>query len=312
MKNEGEDMPMTAIRDVEERRAGQGTPTLDIPSLSCDCHMHIFGPLSIFPYDAGRIYTPPEASIGDYLAMRERLGLERVVLVQPSVYGTDNRCHMDAMAKIPGARGVAVIDGDESDAELERLDKAGFRGARINLMQGSVDAPIETVLERFGARLRDIDWHLQIFTKPEMLSSVAPILMRFPVPVMLDHFADLSPWQGPSQPGFELLRRLLTDGPCSVKLSAAYHHPRREQAGGPDNARRFVATLVKAAPERLVWGSNWPHPNVTPRTTATEAPTAHFRKVDDIGLLALLRDWVPDKATLKQILVDNPAKFYDF
>jgi predicted TIM-barrel fold metal-dependent hydrolase len=303
---------MSSTSETADTTAASVSPSLDIPTLSCDCHMHIFGPRSVFPYFAGRIYTPPEASVGDYLAMRKRLGLDRVVLVQPSVYGTDNSCHMDAMAKIPGARGVAVINGEEPDAEIERLHKAGFRGVRINLMQGSVDAPIETVLERFGARLREVGWHLQIFTKPEMLSSVEPILMRFPVPVMLDHFSNLSPWEGPSQSGFELLRRLLTDGPCSMKLSAAYHHPRREEAGGPEKARQLVATLIEAAPGRLVWGSNWPHPNVTPRTTATEAPIAHFRKVNDVEMLTLLVDWVNDKAMLKQILVDNPATFYDF
>jgi predicted TIM-barrel fold metal-dependent hydrolase len=308
----GEELPMTSTSETAEHGTDKGRSVPAIPALSCDCHMHIFGPLSVFPYFAGRIYTPPEAAISDYLAMRKRLGLERVVLVQPSVYGTDNDCHMDAMARIPGARGVAVIDGNEPDAELELLHKAGFRGARINLMQGSVDDPIETVLERFGARLREIGWHLQIFTRPEILSSVEPILMRFPVPVMLDHFADLSPWEGTSQPGFDVVSRLLTDGPCSMKLSAAYHHPRREQEGGPDKARELVTTLVERAPERLVWGSNWPHPNVTPRTTATEAPIAHFREVDDVVMLKLLLDWVPDKTMLKQILVDNPAKFYDF
>jgi predicted TIM-barrel fold metal-dependent hydrolase len=287
-------------------------PAFDLPPLACDCHMHIFGPRDVFPYDAGRIYTPPEASIDDYLALRERLGLERVVVVQPSVYGTDNRCHTDALTRIPGARGVAVIAGDEPDAELERLHRVGFRGARINLEQGSIDAPIETVLDRLGGRLREIGWHLQIFAKVDAIAAVEPILSRFPVPVMFDHFANLSPWLGPAQPGFDTVHGLLKTGSCSMKLSAAYHHPRREDKDGPEQARRFVAALIETVPDRLVWGSNWPHPNVHPKTTATAAPIAPFRMIDDVEMLGFFVDSVGDTATLRTILANNPGAFYDF
>lgn len=287
-------------------------PAFEIPSLACDCHMHIFGPLNAYPYDSGRIYTPPEASIDAYVAMRKRLGLERVVVVQPSVYGVDNRCQLDAMSRLSGARGVAVIAGDEPDAELERLHQAGFRGARINLEQGTIGGSIESVLDQFGRRLREMDWHLQIFAKATILESVEPILSRSPVPVMFDHFASLSPWQGPAQPGFDTVRGLLRDGDCWMKLSAAYHNPRREDEGGPAAARRFVAALIEAAPDHLVWGSNWPHPNVFPKTTASEAPIAPFRQVDDVEMLGLMVEWAGDKAMLQRILVDNPARFYDF
>jgi len=299
--------PMTSNGD--EAPAGR---RFDIPALACDCHMHIFGSRETYPYADGRVYTPPPASIGEYLAIRGRLGLERSVVVQPSVYGTDNRCHADAVARIPGARGVAVIVGDEPDAELERLHRAGFRGARINLQQGSIDAPMETVLDRLGGRLSGIGWHLQIFATVEAIAAVEPILARFPVPVMLDHFASLSPWLGPTQPGFDIVHRLLGTGNCSMKLSAAYHHPRREEEGGPDAARRFVARLIETVPDRLVWASNWPHPNIHPRTTSTAAPIAPFRDIDDIEMLGFFVDWAGDAATLKTILVDNPAAFYDF
>jgi predicted TIM-barrel fold metal-dependent hydrolase len=285
----------------------------EIPPLACDCHMHIFGPRAIFPYFAGRIYTPPEAAVDEYLAMRKRLGLERVVLVQPSVYGTDNRGQADGIARIPGARGIAVLAGDETDAEIETLHKAGFRGARINLEQGAIDAPIETVLARTGARLREVGWHLQIFAKPAIVASVEPILSRFPVPVMFDHFCGLSPWLGVSQPGFDVVRGLLRDGPAWMKLSAAYHSPRREEEGGPAKAKDFVASLYEAAPDRLVWGSNWPHPNVLPPTTPTEAPIAPFRKIDDAKMLALMTGWASDDAAmLKRIMSDNPGRLYDF
>ncbi len=294
--------------DSEAERA----MAFEIPALACDCHMHVFGPHDRYPYDAGRIYTPPEASIGEYLAVRERLGLERTVVVQPSVYGTDNRCQVDAVARIPGARGVAVIAGDGADAELERLHRAGFRGVRINLQQGSIDAPIETVFDRLGGRLKEIGWHLQIFANVAAISPVQKILSRLPVPVMLDHFADLSPWLGPSQPGFDTIHSLLKTGNCSMKLSAAYLHPRREDQGGPDEARRFVAKLIETVPNRLVWATNWPHPNTIPPTTATEAPIAPFRQIDNVEMLGLLVDWVGDAAMLKTILVDNPAAFYDF
>jgi predicted TIM-barrel fold metal-dependent hydrolase len=286
-------------------------PTL--PPLSCDCHMHIFGPRSVFPYFQGRIYTPPEALVDEYLAMRRKLGLERVVLVQPSVYGTNNRCQADGIARIPGARGVAVLAGNESDAEIQALHKAGFRGIRINLVQGSVDAPIETVLERAGAMLKEIGWHLQIFAQPAMVASVAPILRRFPVPVMFDHFCGLSPWLGIDQPGYDVVRGLLRDGPAWMKLSAAYHSPRRLEEGGPAKAGAFVADLYAAAPGRLVWGSNWPHPNVLPRTTPTEAPIAPFRKIDDVDMISLMTGWADgDAAMLKRIMSDNPGRLYDF
>jgi predicted TIM-barrel fold metal-dependent hydrolase len=285
---------------------------LEVPALACDCHMHIFGPRDVYPYDAGRIYTPPEASIGEYLALRRRLGIERSVVVQPSVYGTDNRCHANALERIPGSRGVAVIAGDEPDNELERLHRAGFRGARINLQQGSIDAPIEMVLDRLSDRLKDLGWHLQIFAKVGVIAEVEAVLARLPVPVMFDHFADLSPWLGPTQAGFDNIHRLLKAGNCSMKLSAAYHHPRRENEGGLDEARRFVGRLAETVPNRLVWGSNWPHPNVFPPTTAQEAPIAPFRKIDDVEMLALLIEWVADAQILKAILVDNPAAFYDF
>jgi predicted TIM-barrel fold metal-dependent hydrolase len=298
---------MTSISDENNVESA-----FDLPPLACDCHMHVFGPRHVFPYDAGRIYTPPEASIDDYLAMRKWLGLERAVVVQPSVYGIDNRCHADAVARISGARGVAVIAGDEPDSELERLHRVGFRGARINLEQGSIDAPIETVLDRFGGRLREIGWHLQIFAKVEEIAVVGSILSRLPVPVMFDHFASLSPWLGPAQPGFDTVHDLLRSGNCSMKLSAAYHHPRREDEGGPEEARRFVARLIETVPDRLVWGSNWPHPNVHPRTTASASPIAPFREIVDAEMLALFVGWVGDAAMLKTILVDNPAAFYDF
>jgi len=291
---------------------GRTTTNLVIPPLACDCHMHIFGPPGVYPYAPERIYTPPPASIDEYLAMRARLGFERTVVVQPSVYGTDNSCHIDAAQRIPGARGVAVITGDEPDAELERLHRSGFRGARINLQQGSIDAPMETVLDRLGGRLKEIGWHLQIFATVEAVAPVETILARFPVPVMFDHFANMSPWLGPSQPGFEMVLGLLKTGNCSMKLSAAYHHPRRADEDGPEQARRLVATLVEAVSDRLVWGSNWPHPNVMPPTTATEAPIAPFRQIDDIEMITFLGDWVRDPATLKAILVNNPATFYDF
>lgn len=284
-----------------------------LPPLACDCHMHIFGPRSVFPYFEGRVYTPPQATVDEYIAMRTKLGLERVVLVQPSVYGTDNRCQAEGIARIPGARGIAVLDGNETDAEIEALHEAGFRGTRINLEQGSIDAPIEIVLERAGAMLREIGWHLQIFAKPAIVAAVQPILSRFPVPVMFDHFCGLAPWLGTSQPGFDVVRGLLKDGPAWMKLSAAYHSPRREEEGGPAKAQDFVANLYQAAPDRLVWGSNWPHPNVLPKTTPTEAPIAPFRQIDDVEMLSLMTGWADgDEAMLKRIMSDNPGRLYGF
>jgi len=284
---------------------------------ACDCHIHVFGPVSRYPYAPGRRYTPPEATAAAYMALRRRLGLERVVVVQPSVYGTDNRRHCDALDEIPASRGVAVLSGDEPDAEIERLHRAGFRGIRLNLRQGRQHEPIGATLSRLGARLGGFGWHVQINAATDTLADAEADLARAPVPLMFDHYGGLSPWAGVLQPGLESVLRLLATGNCWIKLSAPYIHRHagpghRREASALAGARALVAAMSAAAPDRLVWGSNWPHPGFVSPTTADAAPLAPLREIDDGAMLRLFHRIVGDEATARRILCDNAADFYGF
>lgn len=267
---------------------------LQSPPLACDCHIHVFGPFDRYPLAAERKYTPGEAALGDYLKVAHALGTERVVLVQPSVYGTDNACQRDAMRSLgEHARGVAVIDDDITDGELDRLDGSDFVGARLNLTRA---ANLDS-LEHLAARVREFGWHVQLHVPATVLAEIADRLLKLPTDFVIDHFGRLDPHQGLEQPAFQALLRLVDSGRCWVKLSAPY----RVDLDGPPyrQAAPFARALVKRNPERMVWGTDWPHPDVA-------------KVPEDQGLLDALHDWVPDEAVRNRILVDNPAKLYRF
>lgn len=264
------------------------------PPLVCDCHIHVFGPQARYPLDAARKYTPGEALLQDYLKVASALGTGRVVLVQPSVYGTDNSCQRDAMHLLEErARGVAVIDDSTSDAQLGELNGAGFVGARINAMRaGDLDG-----LERVAARVAGLGWHVQLHVQASTLPKIAERLLKLPTDFVVDHFGRVDARQGVEQPAFQTLLRLVDCGRCWVKLSGAY---RIDLDGAPyRNAAPIARELVKRNPERMVWGTDWPHPDVAP------VP-------EDGPLLDALSDWLPDAATRDRVLVDNPAKLYRF
>jgi predicted TIM-barrel fold metal-dependent hydrolase len=264
------------------------------PPLACDCHIHVFGPFARYPLDAARKYTPPEALLEDYMGVAGALGTGRVVLVQPSVYGVDNSCHRDALAVLgERARGVAVIDDSVSDAQLHALDRAGFRGARLNFMRaGALES-----LERIATRVKDLGWHVQLHLPGAMIPEIAERLLKLPAEFVIDHFGRVDASMGVAQPAFQALLRLVDSGRCWVKLSGAYYLDR----DGPPFTRAapFARELLRRDPERLVWATNWPHPEVSP------VP-------DNESLLAAMFDWVPDEATRHRILVDNPGKLYRF
>ena len=266
------------------------------PAGSCDCHAHVFGPAARYAYSPARGYTPPDASWEEYLAMLDVLGIERAVIVQPSVYGTDNACTRDAVERLgPRGRGVAVIDRTVDDDELARLHDAGFRRTRFNLVsKGGVDA---AELESVAGRVADLGWHLQLFVEDERLAALAPRLARLPVELVVDHIGLMDQAADTTQPGFHALLELLDTGRCWVKLSGAY---RVDPAAPHGGATPFAKALIAARPDRLVWGSDWPHPD-----PAGAMP-------DDGRLLDLLADWAGDAATYQQILVDNPARLYGF
>jgi predicted TIM-barrel fold metal-dependent hydrolase len=264
------------------------------PPLSCDCHIHVFGPFARYPLDPARKYTPEQATLQDYLKVASALGLGRVVFVQPSVYGTNNSCQLDAIRDLEKyARGVAVVDDSTSDEDLEKLCGSGFVGARLNLAR---EANLDS-LERLAARVKDMHWHLQLHLPGSVLPEIADRLLALPVDFVIDHFGRVDAHEGLEQPAFQALLHLLDSGKGWVKLSAPY----RIDLDGPPyrKAAPFARELVKRFPERLVWGTDWPHPDVAVMP-------------EDGDLLDALFECVPDEAVRHRILVDNPAKLYRF
>jgi len=274
-----------------------GQPKLTAPPGSCDCHIHIFGPREQFPLATERAYTPTEATVEDYLEVQRRLGIERVVVVQPSAYGTDNSCTLDAVSRLmPNARGIAVVDASVPDAELERLHLAGIRGLRFSSVVKNALRP--EFLEVMAHRIKPLGWHIQFRSTHRDLPALQTELMRLPVDVCIDHMGSIPPEEEISHPAWKTLFRLLDAGRCWVKLSAPYQLSRMPGPRYADYARQ-VSALVRAAPERLVWGTNWPHPLVE-------------TKPDEADLLDALLEWIGEDSVRRKILVDNPAGLYGF
>ena len=272
------------------------TPSWASPPLGCDCHFHIFGPYDRFPLDPGRHYDPQAALIRAYERVARALGLTRMVVVQPSVYGTDNRCTLDAATRfgLDRARVIAVVDPGVGDAALRALHDGGTRGLRFNLVSGN-GAPLEA-LEAMARRIAPFGWHLQLYTSGAVLAEIAPRLATLPVEVVIDHMGGVRASEGTDAPGFQALLRLLGSGRAWVKLCGY-----RISAGPPfADVAPFAAALLAVAPERCVWGTDWPHPSLTAWMP------------EDGALFDLLGAWAPDDATRRRVLVDNPARLYGF
>jgi predicted TIM-barrel fold metal-dependent hydrolase len=281
-------------------------PRLKAPPRACDSHMHIFGPEAKYPYDPGRNYTPPDALLPTYLALIDRLGIERAVFIQPSVYGVDNSCHFDAMQTmgLDRARGVAVINPEIESRELQRLHDGGFRGARFNVVHTGGSTPLARLAD-LASRVAEVGWHIQIFMHGTKLPQIADKLMALPGDFVIDHLGNMDYRQGLNQEGFVTLRRLLASGKCWVKLSGAY----RFDLDGPPYSKAipFARALVDTNPERLVWATDWPHPDIPSEKAGQNGPMP-----DDAILLDALLDWVPDERTRNRVLVDNPQRLYGF
>jgi predicted TIM-barrel fold metal-dependent hydrolase len=267
------------------------------PRQACDAHAHIFGPAHQYPFVPGRSYTPPEAGIPAYSRLLRALGFERAVIVQPSVYGTDNRCTYDAVRQSGGKwRGVAVVQPEITEGELRALHQAGFRGVRINLLfKGGLAME---VLEKLGRRMAPLGWHLQLLVDGRDLVDLAPRLRRLPVPAVIDHMGHLPAKLTVRHQAFAALLSLVGEGKCWVKLSGAYRIS--SQPFPYEDVVPIARALVEAGPEQMVWGSDWPHP-----AFVGEMPV-------DAGLLDLLAEWVPDRRLRHRVLVENPARLYDF
>src|SRR5258706_6517765 len=280
----------------------------DVPPGACDCHTHIHGDPREFPWFDGRVYTPEMALPEEMAELHKALKVQRVVIVTPSVYGTDNSATLYGMkARGRDARGVAVIDEKTPESALDSMHALGVRGIRLNLATGGTNDPavgrarLQSALERMKKR----GWHVQMFTNLAMISAMRDLLAAAPVLVVFDHFGGAAPEKGVEQPGFADLVELVRSGKAYVKISVTAG-PRPDYSIFAPLARALVA----ANPDRILWGTNWPHPH-----SASGKPAAELTplwQVDDGHVLNHLALWVPDAATRKRILVDNPARLYGF
>lgn len=272
-------------------------PRIAMPEGACDCHAHLFGPQTRYRYDPKRRYTPPDATLADYLRMLETLGVARGVLVQPSVYMTDNSLLLDALAenRFP-LRAVAVFGPEVSDRELERMHALGVRGVRLNLrFAAGVSGDIAP---RMAERIKPLGWHLQFRINPEDFISVERMIETLPVDTVIDHMGQVPTDQGTESAAFRAILRLVKSGRCWVKLSAPYRMGKLEYPYA--DVAPFARALVEANPNRMVWATDWPH------TTLTK------RMPNDGDLCDLLAEWIPDGAIRRKVLVDNPARLYGF
>ena len=278
--------------------SGDARPATVAPAGACDCHIHAYD--ARYPAVAGARLLPPDASMAQYRAIQARLGTERAVLVTPSTYGADNRAMLDGLAQLGAqARGVAVIDGSESDAQLQALHAAGVRGIRLNLSLG-VTVRADQILP-LAARVAPLGWHVQLLMAPDRLAELAPLLADLPAPVVFDHMARIAPHQAGAHPAHGRVLRLLERGRAWVKLSGGYLVSARNTV--EDTALDALArSYLDANPERVVWGSDWPH---------ASASAGMQPMPDDARQLDRLADWTGG-ARLRQVLVHNPAALYGF
>ncbi|MDH4147040.1 MAG: amidohydrolase family protein [Acidimicrobiia bacterium] len=269
------------------------------PAKACDAHCHIFGPAHRFPFAADRAYTPPDSGIDDFERLQDRLGLSRAVFVQASCHGTDNAAMVDALVRGRGRyAGVAMIDDSFADADIAALHEVGVRGTRFNFVAHLGGAPEPDEFWRLVHRVVPFGWHIVLHFDAKDLPAYRDMLDRMPCPYVIDHMARVPVAGGLDQEPFQALLELMHDERAWVKISGA----ERLTADGPppyDDVVPFARALIAAAPERVLWGTDWPHPNVR-------------HMPDDGDLVDILAAFAPDPATRERILVANPETLYDF
>jgi D-galactarolactone isomerase len=278
--------------------SGTEPPKLKAPANACDCHHHNYG--SQYNVDPRSTLRPGDATVEDYRQLQKRIGTTRDVVVQPSTYGTENAPTLDAVAALgPTSRAVVVVDTSVSDAELKRMHDQGARGIRFNLSQAGATTP--EMLEPLSKRVNDLGWHIQINAPAKTIQAIMPILEKLPSPIVFDHLAHIPQPDGVNHPLFGQVLALIDKGKTWVKLSGAYADTK---VGPPTYAdtSAVAQAYAKHAPERVVWGSDWPHPS-------ERDPKP---KPDDAVLFDLLLVWAPDEKIRHRILVENPAVLYDF
>lgn len=283
----------------------------DVPAGSSDCHAHIFGDPRRFPFWSSRAYTPEPASVEEMRVLHRALHTDRVVVVHPSVYGTDNSCTLDAVKQLgSSARAIAVIDDKTPEAALDEMDRAGVRGIRINLETSGQGDPA-VARQRFEAgveRIKDRKhWHIQVYARLSVIEGAVDLINAAPMPVVFDHFGGAKAALGVAQPGFETLLKLLRSGKAYVKISGAY----RSSTLAPDypDVVPLAKALIAENPQRVLWGTDWPHPSQVPGQRMEVSP---LLQIDDGRLFNQLAVWAPEAALRTTILVDNPTKLYGF
>ncbi|MET3444575.1 putative TIM-barrel fold metal-dependent hydrolase [Variovorax paradoxus] len=278
---------------------GQDRTKVEVPAGACDCHVHVYD--SRFAPVPGARLLPPDASVDDYRQLQQRTGTDRVVFVTPSTYGTDNRPMREALVAYgEGARGVAVIDEQTGDAELEALHAAGVRGIRLNLSLGVTNSAQQ--MRVLAARVAPYGWHLQLLAAPDTLAALEPRLLQLPIPVVFDHMGRIAPSLAHRHAAHRLILRLIDSRRAWVKLSGGYIVSEEGPPAYADLAPLARGYLL-AAPERVVWGSDWPHASAT---------AGHQPLPDDAQQMDLLAQWVGDSAALRRVLVENPAALYGY
>ena len=289
--------PLCAAFDSKPRK-----PQITLPPLACDSHAHVCGPQSRYSFYSKRTFTPPDSLLSDYQQMLKTLGVERAVLVQPSVYGTDNTAMLDAMkAGGPNFRGVAALADDISESEIRRMHEAGVRGARLNVVDVKDRKPGTLPLARLrelAQRIKPFGWHMEFLMHVDEFPDLDQMLSDFPVDTVYGHLGYVKTTQGITNVGFQALLRLMKVGKAWAKLTGPYRISTEPLPHADTNA--FASALISAAPEQVVWGTDWPHVHI-------KSPMPN-----DGDLADLLAEWIPDGATRKKILVDNPARLYGF
>jgi len=285
----------------------------DVPAGACDCHTHIFGDSRRFSFTPSRAYTPETASIEEMRALHRTLHTDRVVIVQPSVYGTDNACTLDAIRQLGSdARGVAVIDDKTPDAALDKMARGGIRGIRVNLEAAGLTDPAagRRRLQAAIQRVKSRTWHVQVYTRLSVIKGLEDQVLASPIPIVFDHFGGAEASLGVRQPGFDALLNLVRTGHAYVKVSGAY----RSSTQLPDYAdvAPLAKALIAANPQQVLWGTDWPHPDSSPVPGRKPTDVAPLLPIDDGRVFNQLATWAPDATERRMILVDNPARLYGF
>jgi predicted TIM-barrel fold metal-dependent hydrolase len=289
-------------------------PAFPVPAGACDCHVHIFGPPERYPLVPERTYMPSLASVDDLVGLQRSLGLERVVIVQASPQGMDNRCLVDALLDLKArrreARGVAVVAPGTPPRELQRLHAAGVRALRVNLQSTGINdtSAAGASLSEAAALAAPRGWHVQTYTNLRMVAALREAILALPVPLVVDHFGLAAAAQGSKQEGFAELLELVAAGKVYVKLSAPYRIVSRPDAS---DGALITRPLIDANPERMLWGTDWPHTGAWPGVPRRRDTPEPLHPIDDGQQLNLLGSWAT-RAELKRILVDNPARLFGF